>query len=283
MDEAWMEALRELGLQNCAYTLLQEKEGIRVARVWRQGIPYIIKFFQAADFRREIANYRILAALGVPTLKVHAQTSSALLLEDAAHSPLYRLGTPEDLRDSAVARRIADWYRLLHQKGYAYAARHGADLYDEASVFTREAIAQIQQKTGTQGAPAWKALEERFAAIVQLLQSVPQTLTYNDFYFTNLAVAKDLSSAMMFDYNLLGRGYAYADVRNVTASLEEEARQAFLAAYGALNPLEARLDRVVSTVVTLHFACQRKTFPTWAAAELERVSTSLESDVLALF
>ena len=88
---------------------------------------------------------------------------------------------------------------------------------------------------------------------------------------------------MMFDYNLLGRGYAYADVRNVTASLEEEARQAFLAAYGALNPLEARLDRVVSTVVTLHFACQRKTFPAWAAAELERVSTSLESDVLALF
>ena len=37
MDEAWMEALRELGLQNCAYTLLQEKDGIRVARVWRQG------------------------------------------------------------------------------------------------------------------------------------------------------------------------------------------------------------------------------------------------------
>src|SRR5699024_9062000 len=203
------------------YTLLQEKDGIRVARVWRQGAPYIIKFFQAADFRREIANYRILAVLGVPTLKVYAQTPSALLLEDAAHSPLYRLGTPEDLRDPAVARRIADWYRLLHQKGYAYAARHGADLYDETSVFTREALAQIQQKTGTQGAPAWKALEERFAAIVQLLQSVPQTLTYNDFYFTNLTVAKDLSSAMMFDYNLLGRGYAYADVRNVTVSLEE--------------------------------------------------------------
>ena len=97
MDEAWMEALRELGLQNCAYTLLQEKDGIRVAREWRQGTPYIIKFFQAADFRREIANYRILAALGVLTLKVHAQTSSALLLEDAAHSPLYRLGTPEDI------------------------------------------------------------------------------------------------------------------------------------------------------------------------------------------
>lgn len=41
---------RELGLQNAAYTLLQEKDGIRVARVWRQGAPYIIKFFQAADF-----------------------------------------------------------------------------------------------------------------------------------------------------------------------------------------------------------------------------------------
>ena len=76
-------------------------------------------------------------------------------------------------------------------------------------------------------------------------------------------------------------GYDYGNV--FVTQNQEEARQAFLAAYGALNPLEARLDRVVSTVVTLHFACQRKTFPTWAAAELERVSTSLESDVLALF
>ena len=236
MDEAWMEALRELGLQNCAYTLLQEKDGIRVARVWRQGAPYIIKFFQAADFRREIANYRILASLG----RAHAEGLCANALRTApggrCHSPLCRLGTPEDLRDPAVARRIADWYRLLHQKGYAYAARHGADLYDETSVFTREALAQIQQKTGTQGAPAWKALEERFAAIVQLLQSVSQTLTYNDFYFTNLTVAKDLSCAMMFDYNLLGRGYAYADIRNVTVSLEKAARQAFLSAYGAFSP-----------------------------------------------
>ena len=115
-----------------------------------------------------------------------------------------------------------------------------------------------------------------------MLQSVPQTLTYNDFYFTNLTVAKDLSCAMMFDYNLLGRGYAYADIRNVTVSLEKAARQAFLSAYGAFSPLEARLDRVVSTVVTLHFACQRKTFPAWAASALQSVATSLESDVLAL-
>ena len=37
------------------------------------------------------------------------------------------------------------------------------------------------------------------------------TLTYNDFYYTNLAVLKDGTSAIMFDYNLLGKGYAYAD------------------------------------------------------------------------
>ena len=94
MDEAWMEALRELGLQNCAYTLLQEKDGIRVARVWRQGAPYIIKFFQAADFRREIANYRILAALGVPTLAV-----VAALLKQAVGAGLAARGLDADALD----------------------------------------------------------------------------------------------------------------------------------------------------------------------------------------
>ena len=36
-----------------------------------------------------------------------------------------------------------------------------------------------------------------------------RTLTYNDFYYTNMMVAKDKSSALMFDYNLLGKGYVY--------------------------------------------------------------------------
>lgn len=86
-------------------------------------------------------------------------------------------------------------------------------------------------------------------------------MTYNDFYWTNLAVSKDGKEAMMFDYNLLGRGYAYGDVRNVTVSLSPKAAEAFRRAYGPINPTEAA---VVSVIVTLILASRREIFPAWA-------------------
>lgn len=73
---------------------------------------------------------------------------------------------------------------------------------------------------------------------------------------------------MMFDYNLLGKGYAYADVRNVCSSLSARAGEAFCEAYGAINLREKRIDEVASVLTTLHFACTRETFPGWAKGEL---------------
>lgn len=79
-------------------------------------------------------------------------------------------------------------------------------MYDEADFFTIENIACIKEKTGTQDAPAWRLLESHYAAFSHLLSKVRRTLTYNDFYYTNMVVAQDKSSALMFDYNLLGKG-----------------------------------------------------------------------------
>ena len=134
----------------------------------------------------------------------------------------------QDKDGVTVARRIAVWYRQLHSLGES--------LYDEADSFTLENMAWIQEKTGTQAMPAWAQLEAQYEEILSLLHRVKQTLTYNDFYYTNLIVAKDASSALMFDYNLLGKGYAYADVRNVLSSLSKEAGAAFLEAYGTVDP-----------------------------------------------
>ena len=101
------------------------------------------------------------------------------------------------------------------------------------------------------------------------------TLTYKDFYYTNLIVAKDNSSAMMFDYNLLGKSYAYSDVRNVISSLTPNARETFLREYGETDPLETIIDDVVSVIVTLYFACQKEQFPLWAKPALNVVETDL--------
>ena len=184
-------------------------------------------------------------------------------------------GLAEDLASPEVARRIAVWYQKLHSLGETYVLHHGENLYDEADFFTIENMALIQEKTGTQTMPAWAQLEAQFEEILSLLSRVKRTLTYNDFYYTNLIVAKDTSSALMFDYNLLGKGYAYGDVRNVLSSLSKEAGAAFLEAYGAVDPLEQALDDVVSVVTSLFFACQRKPFPRWAQGMLQEMKTSM--------
>lgn len=41
-------------------------------------------------------------------------------------------------------------------------------------------------------------------------------------------MAKDRSSAFMFDYNLLWVGYKYNDIRNVNSALNEEMKKMFL-------------------------------------------------------
>ena len=97
--------------------------------------------------------------------------------------------------------------------------------------------------------------------------------------YTNMVVAQDKSSALMFDYNLLGKGYAYADVRNVLSSLSEKAGKAFLDAYGEFDPIEKALDDVVSVVVTLFLACQYDKFPRWAKSLLDEVDTTFATKI----
>lgn len=285
VDQAQIYLHQELEKLNITWqnvTVLQDKDGVTVARAASGGETYVVKCFQNADYRREIQNYQILSALGVPTIGIIASTDAALLLEDIDRSPIYRLGLAEDLSSPKIARRIAVWYQKLHSLGEAYVFQHGEGLYDEADSFTLENIAWIQEKTGTQAMQAWAQLKAQYEEILSLLHRVKRTLTYNDFYYTNLVVAKDLSSALMFDYNLLGKGYAYADVRNVLSSLSKEAGAAFLEAYGAVDPLERALDDVVSMVTSLFFACQREQFPRWAQGLLQDMKTSMPGNIANL-
>ena len=75
----------------------------------------------------------------------------------------------------------------------------------------------------------------------------------------------------MFDYNLLGKGFVYTDLRNVTYSLSPEAGEAFLEEYGSFPTEEILLDDVVSPIVALHMAFGRETFPAWGEEALAQV------------
>ena len=267
--------LNKLGIVCDSFSILQDKDGVTVARIVSDEKSYVVKCFQKDEHKREMKNYRLLASLGIPTIQVIAFTDSALLLEDIDCSSTHRLGIEEDMSDLVVARRIAVWYKQLHSQGYGYVCQHGESMYDEADFFTLENIVSIKEKIGTQDAPAWLLLEQNYSAINVLLRKARRTITYNDFYYTNMVVAKDKSSALMFDYNLLGKGYAYTDVRNVLSSLSEEAGKVYLDEYGKFDPAEKALDDVVSVVVTLYLACQRDEFPWWAQALIDEIDTTI--------
>lgn len=268
--------LTKMNIDYKSINILQEKDGVVVARINCENKSFVMKFFQRREFRREIGNYKILSSMNIPTLNIISATDKALLIEDVDNSNVYRLGIDKDLDDPEIAILIAKWYKLLHYRGYRYIEQNSCvPLYDENDLLTIENIEKIKLETNTSELPVWKLIENNFDLIEKLLHKIKRTLTYNDFYYTNLIVAQNRTSAMMFDYNLLGKGYAYADIRNVCFSLSEVAKKAFLEEYGKFDISEVIIDNVASILITLHFACQKAPFPSWANYALKELHTGL--------
>ncbi len=252
---------------------IREKDGISLYRVESEGERMVLKVFANADDRREIDNYKLLAELGVQMLTLLRHTECAILLPEVESSVDYRLGMEQDLSDADTAAAIAHWYKQLHQCGRNYLCTHSPQLYDESDCITQENMALIADKTNTCNNPFWQSLRDNFAAIRKAIDALPRTLTYNDFYWTNLVVAKDKSAAFMLDYNLMGKGIAYGDLRNVTSSLSEAAAAAFMREYGYYDIVEPIADAVISPLTTLYAACGREAFPNWAQSSLDELQS----------
>ena len=125
-------------------------------------------------------------------------------------------------------------------------------------------------------------LENNYDGIYKYIGNIKRTLTYNDFYYTNLIVTKERTSSMMYDYNLLGKGYAYADIRNVCSSLSPKAKEAFLDTYGEYSKEELIVDRVISVIIGLYLASQKQYFPNWANELLADLHNNYEYKVSQL-
>ena len=270
--------LKKLNVSNSNITIIQSKDGVIVARVQVNATSYIIKYFQKDEHKREIKNYKILKSLSIPTINLLGSTDSSILMEDISQSDIFRLAAKEDLDDVVVASQIAEWYKLLHTSSKNF----DTEIYDETDLITKENIEFIKKKTGTQSLPIWKIIDDNFDIIISKIKALPRVLTYNDFYYTNLIIAKDKSSAFMFDYNLLGKGYVYSDIRNVCSSLGENAKKAFIETYGEFDKSEIIVDDVASVLVTLYHACKRKNFPDWANSTLNELKTDYVKKVQTL-
>ena len=72
--------LNKMGIVCQDVSVLQDKDGVIVARVVSGEKSYVVKYFQKDEYKREIENYRLLETLDVPTIQVIASTDSSILL-----------------------------------------------------------------------------------------------------------------------------------------------------------------------------------------------------------
>lgn len=263
---------------------IRSDDDVFVYRVKTSCESMIVKYFEDIKYAREINNYAVLSKLNIQTPLVFGSSERCIVLEDIETSGEYRLAAPEDLADTEIAKAIGAWYRNLHKKGREYIeSRSKNGFFREIDVLTQEEITVLREKSGFENAPVWALLLENLHKIRAAIESFPETLTYNDFYWTNMIVDKDKTSAFMFDYDMMGAGYAYGDVRNVCGQLGSDAAAAFISSYGFIDENEKALDDVVSVLTGLILAFQKPVFPGWGNDLLKRLKDSRFENAVHIF
>ena len=259
------------------FSLIRAKSGVYVYKCLYDGAPAVVKYFENEVDRREILNYRLLARHNIPTIKTLALGKTSLVMEDISVSEQWRLGTAEDFQDVDVAKGLAGWYFTLHENGNAVSELD--PLYFEYDSLTEENINTLILKF-PEGKELFQFILSHYERLCELIYKPSFTLTYNDFYWSNFVVRKDKKAAMMFDYNLLGKGYRFSDFRNVCWELSQEAKAAFVEEYGRLylakhghtrteaEKAEERIDDVAAPLFTLFIAfTQHENDLNWAGEE----------------
>ena len=256
---------------------MRQKHGNRLYRVKYGQRSFVLKWFDRPSQATEVRSYALLQEIGVPTLPVYGQTENALVLEDLAVSPTWRLAEEVDVERPETGTAVANWYLTLHARGeglLAGSARTPGFLRREADELDSNSILETGKKLGLAHNPVWKLAAGHIQALKDAMRSLPETLNYNDFHWSNLALSRARPlRAVAYDYHLLGIGPRYSDCRNVVGSLGERAVRAFWETYGPVDEREAILDAPVSILYSLQVASGRPCFPGWARGAMQEVES----------
>ena len=263
------------------------RPGHRLYRIRTHRCAYVLKSFPVGNPGNEIKGYSLLRQLGVPTLEVIAMTETDLLLEDLTCSETWRLANEPDAGDRHVGRAVARWYWHFHEKGSALAASGSGlppFLKREEDLLDRAGIESAGRALGLSRLDSWRLAADHIDLLKRSLSDFGTTLNYNDFHWTNLALSRKSGpgmEAIVFDYDLLGIGTRYSDVRNAVDSLSGEAIAGFQEVYGSVDPGEKTLDRPLATLYALVSAARMVTFPKWAEESRQTVlNGTFKTDLL---
>jgi hypothetical protein len=263
--------LRRLGLDPAAVArvdLVHREHGDRLYRVACGGRSLVLKWFGESERAIEVRAYTLLEALGVPTLPVHGRAEDALLLEDLAASPTWRLAEDSDAELAETGTAVAEWYLVLHAAGRRLLGGPRAApgwLTREADALDAATVLSLGRTLRDEANPVWRLAADHAEELKAAMRALPETLNYNDFHWSNLALSrKRPMRAVVYDYHLLGIGPAASDCRNVVGSLRGEAATAFWKTYGPVDEREVMLDAPVAVLIALSVAVQRPRLPRWA-------------------
>lgn len=281
--------LSRLGLTRSEVAEVATVGGKHAAMLYRlvcaDGRTLMLKWFTEEGTATEVNAYALLARRRVPVLSLLGHTERALLLEDLSASANWRLARDQDMEDAAVGAAVARWYRSLHAAGRELlltAPHEAAFLCRETDALDEEAMSRTGEKLGLHQL-AWKLASAHAGALREAMRALPETLNYNDFHWSNLALSRHRDRALqaiVYDYHLLGIGPAYSDYRNVLIALREPAASAFRESYGFVDAREATLDAPVSIIVGLITAARRPVLPSWAKVCVQAVADgSFERDL----
>ena len=267
--EIIMNELKKYGIEEAQISCLSDKDGILVYQLASGGQHYVLKYFVKEDYQREIYYYQLLNKLAIKTINIYGHTDKSILMENINFNEDYRLANKEDLEVKEIIVSLADYYHELHDKGKVFLRGDEAvNLYSEFKSIDEESILFLKEASGYENEAFWKALPIFLAKWLPYYES-HKTLTYNDFFYGNLIISKNLREAFVFDYNLMGEGLAYFDISNVMSGLNEEMRAVFIKHYGYIANTETHINHVVSHMFALIRAYKRDSFPAWAIESKE--------------
>lgn len=263
--------LKRMNIIPSSIEFIRNKDGVHTYGVSENERHYFLKYFEKLEFRREITNYKILRDLNIPTISLVGFTDSSLLLEDINYSK-YRLCTEEDLQNNLIIKLISKWYKKLHINGLNYS--HKNNLYSELDLFSKENLKFILDNNDIEQIPILEVISNKYDFFKNHINSLETTLTYNDFHYSNIAIARDMSSVIIFDYNFLGRGCISSDISNVLWQLKNnELKQIFLDEYGEINQSERVIIDIVNPIISLFIAYKKSNFPSWGNQLIETLNS----------
>jgi len=257
------QSIKLLGAEAEIIEPIRYKDGIYVCRTTAGGKHCVFKYFENKLYACEIQIYALLKKHGMQTLNLYGTSADCICMEDLKYSPTNRLAEAEDVNSTNRIKALAKWYKKLH--GIVLDAKLLNSLYNENSIITVDNIEKLIEKFPDND--FFNLFIKNFKIITEKLNALPKCLCYNDFAYENMICSKTSNDAFMYDFNLAGVNYPYADIRNVLSGLNAKMQKIFLKEYSNFDKSQIIPDKILGSLVTIINAyIKYNEPPKWAAA-----------------